>query len=94
MLFRSKTSIPNHRKEARQMSTLLWINTECMRLVREAARETNNIDGLEALKLLLEKMREKPGLITDLPALAHTNRLIVDKLETLTAQTSGKVAAP
>jgi hypothetical protein len=46
------------------MSTPISINSEAVRLVREAANEIRTTDGLDALLLVLEKMHGKAGFLT------------------------------
>jgi hypothetical protein len=65
------------------MSTPIFVNTEAVRLVREAAQETHTVDGLEALRLVLDKMGGKPGLITDREPLASAYGYIDQKLAEL-----------
>ena len=45
------------------MNSQYWINTECIRLVCEAAQETGSCKGLEALRLALGKMDGKASLV-------------------------------
>jgi hypothetical protein len=46
------------------VSTTILVNSEAVRFVHEAAQEVGTVDGLEALRLVLEKMHGRPGHIT------------------------------
>lgn len=65
------------------MSTPIPINADAVSLVKEAAHETHTVDGLEALRLVLEKMHGKPGLITDHKTFAAACRYVENKMAAL-----------
>lgn len=59
------------------------VNDRVLDLIHEAAEETNTVDGLEAILLVLEKLSGATGLITDRRRYDELVQFIKRKIESI-----------